>query len=536
MTSPNGSSPPAISPASPGPAAIPPPGPWPPARPGRLAGGTGAATKGPRPSVQPMAASRSRCSARSIPSATTAMPRSLPTRTSALIRISAAASTPRPATRSGPIRTRSTGCWPSRASEPYPAAETSTASRTPRSRSSPRPRRTASPPSPSTGEGTSRMSASGASPLTASASRTESANGPPSWLARQRSHRRASQPSRHQAAAWAQDSRSIQSPSSTVTRAVSAAARNSWRGTSASSPRPRGLGPAPPGQRLRADDPGAGQVGEGPVHQLQPVFPGLILGRLGLTAQAMTEGPAQLRREAQAALAARVGQRREHLEPPAPGLLGPGHRGVSVAPDIPGRAAVRERDTDAGRQVDAAVGGPERLGGHAGQDALGQLDDLPGGGGVLDQDREHVAAPAGQRAGGRYGRAHPPGHLGEDEVSGAGTRGVVHAGEGVQIDQDHPGHARGSGAAVAEYLPGPLLQVGPVRQPGQPVVVGQVRDLAAQRHLVADVPRGDQQPVRGPLAAVPRDGRLHVPPGPVGRPDPAGIADRLSRSTGHGGL
>src|ERR1700728_1223128 len=45
-------------PPSPAPPATPPPGPGPPARPGSRAGGGGAATKGPRPSVQPMAASR----------------------------------------------------------------------------------------------------------------------------------------------------------------------------------------------------------------------------------------------------------------------------------------------------------------------------------------------------------------------------------------------------------------------------------------------------------------------------------------------
>ena len=113
---------------------------------------------------------------------------------------------------------------------------------------------------------------------------------------------------------------------------------------------------------------------------------------------ARAESPAQLRREVEVPPRVRVRHGREDLQPPAAGLLGPGHRGVGVTPDVPGRAAVRERDADAGGQDHGAVGGAEWFGGHAGQDALGQLDDLPGRRGFGEQDREHVAAPAGHRA------------------------------------------------------------------------------------------------------------------------------------------
>ena len=65
-----------------------------------------------------------------------------------------------------------------------------------------------------------------------------------------------------------------------------------------------------------------------------------------------------------------------------------------------------------------------------------------------------------------------------------------------------------------QHVPGALLEVGPVGQPGDAVVEGQVGDLVAQGHLVADVARGDQQQV---LAA-------HVPggaPDSVGRQVPS---------------
>ena len=97
----------------------------------------------------------------------------------------------------------------------------------------------------------------------------------------------------------------------------------------------------------------------------------LALALLALAGLAAAERPAQLRREAQPALGIGMRQRREDLQAAAAGFLGPGYRGVGVAPDMPGRAAVGDRDPDAGGQGHAAVGGPERLGRHTGQDAPG---------------------------------------------------------------------------------------------------------------------------------------------------------------------
>ena len=409
------------------------------------------------------------------------------------------------------------------------------------------------------------MRAAGASPLSASASSTDAPNGAIICAAR------AAQPQ-----SW---------PPSRP-----AASRRPESSTHGASSRPAhghpgGLGrrqellarhvaplPAPAGHRLGADDAGAGQVGDGPVlqHQLGSTRlggAGLVLTGPGLAGAGRTR--VGLTRVGLARLClTRLGR----SQPGLAVLIRPGWPGPRARPSCAARLRCRRasgcgtagktssrpppdslaRDTAASAlrqtypaglpsasatptladRIHAAVGGAEWFGGHAGQDALGQLDDLPGRGGFGDQDREHVAAPAGHRAARRHHGPQPPPHLGQNQISRAGTGGVVHAGERVQVDQDDPGYARAL-PLQAEYLAGPLFQVGAVGQPGQPVVIGQVRDLAAQRHLVADVPRRDQQPVGGALAPVPRDGRLHVPPGPVGRPDPAGVADLLARSIGH---
>ena len=95
---------------------------------------------------------------------------------------------------------------------------------------------------------------------------------------------------------------------------------------------------------------------------------------------------------------------------------------------------------------------------------------------------------------------------------------VVDRGEAIQVQEDDagPGGHRG----VAQHVPGALLDIGPVWQAGQAVVEGEVGDLLAQRDLVAHVARGDQHldGLAGHLVA--QQGRLDVPPRPVGGPDP----------------
>ena len=140
---------------------------------------------------------------------------------------------------------------------------------------------------------------------------------------------------------------------------------------------------------------------------------------------------------------------------------------------------------------------------------------------VLQQHGELIAAPAGDGLLGGHHRPQPPRRLGEHQVARAVADQVVDRGEAVEVEEDDPGLALGRGL---ERLPGALLHVGAVRQPGQPVVEGEVGHLLAQRDLVGDVPDADQQP--GGLAGQPveQHGALDVPPGAVGGPHPAGEA------------
>ncbi len=255
--------------------------------------------------------------------------------------------------------------------------------------------------------------------------------------------------------------------------------------------------PAPAGHRLGTDDAGAGQVGDGPVleRQLGPArlaraglaFPGLALrmavpGRPGLRARPSCAARLRCRRASGCGTAGKTSSR-----PPPDSLARDtaasalrqtypaGLPSASATPTLADRTTLRS----AARNGSAATLARMRW-------ASSMISPAEAASG--DQDREHVAAPAGHRAARRHRGPQPPPHLGQNQVSRAGTGGVVHAGERVQVDQDDPGYARAL-PLQAEYLAGPLLQVGAVGQPGQPVVIGQVRDLAAQRHLVADVPR-----------------------------------------------
>ena len=190
----------------------------------------------------------------------------------------------------------------------------------------------------------------------------------------------------------------------------------------------------------------------------------------------------------------------------------------------PGCVPAGQGHADAGGQRDIPVGDPERLGGDA-PASRSAMSTISCALVALSTSTANSSPP--QRATislRRHRGPQPPRGLGQQQVARAVPDGVVHAGEAVQVDEDRAGLGRrltGLGGPVDGVL-GPLLEVGPVRQAGEAVVEGQVRDLPAQRDLVADVPRGDQQPVGAGRVPVPGHGRLHVPPGAVGRPDPAG--------------
>jgi hypothetical protein len=169
-------------------------------------------------------------------------------------------------------------------------------------------------------------------------------------------------------------------------------------------------------------------------------------------------------------------------------------------------------------QRDLLAGHLERLHGDRADQPLGDLGHIGDVPGVLDQDGELVAAPAGHRVVDRDDGPQPPGGLRQHEVTRAVADRVVDRGEAVQVEEDDAGPPGYRG--VTQHVSGALLDVRAVRQPGQPVVEGQMRDLLAQRDLVAYVAGGDEHldGLTGRLIA--QHGGLDVPPRPVGGPDP----------------
>src|SRR6516162_1741797 len=87
----------------------------------------------------------------------------------------------------------------------------------------------------------------------------------------------------------------------------------------------------------------------------------------------------------------------EHLDPPAPGRLGPGQRGLGVAPHVRRRAAVGERGPHACRDAQIRVPYPERLRGHAPRQPFGDIRESRGADRAFGQYRELIAAPARDR-------------------------------------------------------------------------------------------------------------------------------------------
>ena len=112
-------------------------------------------------------------------------------------------------------------------------------------------------------------------------------------------------------------------------------------------------------------------------------------------------------------------------------------------------------DADAGGERDLLVGRPERLRrDHAGQ-PLGDLDDLLGAPGALDQDGKLVAAPARYRVMDRHDGPQSPGRLGEHQVARAVPHRVVDRSEPVKVKEDDaspPGGGRPLAAPASTSL------------------------------------------------------------------------------------
>ena len=219
--------------------------------------------------------------------------------------------------------------------------------------------------------------------------------------------------------------------------------------------------------------------------------------------------------------------RGKHLDAAAASVLRTGHGQIRVAKEMLSHVGVSESYADAGgdRQVQARYG--ERLGRDRARQPFGDVDDLLGPGRCLDQHGELVAAPPGDGVVSRHQPAQPAASLRQHQVPGTVADRVVDGGEAVQVDEDGAGLTEVSpdrqvGRSTGSYrilLPQqvlrPLLQVRPVRQAGQAVMEGEVGDLLAQCHLIADVARGHQQQVSPARLRVPGQGGLDVPPGAV---------------------
>ena len=159
----------------------------------------------------------------------------------------------------------------------------------------------------------------------------------------------------------------------------------------------------------------------------------------------------------------------------------------------------------------------------------------------LRSGRRTRRRPSGRRCRGRHGRAQPPGrlreHAGRPRAWPTESLTAVKPSRSRKTTPAAVRAPESGSAASARRRRGALLEVGAVGQAGQAVVEGQVRHLPAQRHLVADVARRDQQLVGPAGMPVRRDRRLDVPPGAVGGPHPArepARQPRLVERRGHG--
>ncbi len=202
------------------------------------------------------------------------------------------------------------------------------------------------------------------------------------------------------------------------------------------------------------------------------------------------------------------------------GLHQPGRRG-------PVRGPLHHADRRGDRQP--LPGQVERLL-DRGQDAAGQVRELFGAGGVLDQQRELVAAEpghqvaAGAAVAGLVGAlGQPGGHRGQQPVADAVAEGVVDRLEAVQVQVAQADPA-GAAVLVRGRLQGggePLEEQRPVGQPGHRVVHLEVPQPGLEVAAVADVGDG-QQHVPGPGDGA--EGDLGPQRVPVGVFEPAGAA------------
>ena len=173
------------------------------------------------------------------------------------------------------------------------------------------------------------------------------------------------------------------------------------------------------------------------------------------------------------------------------GRLGLVHRDVRVTQQRGGvRLRVGVGDADAGRHGDVVVAEPHR-GREALQHALGDCFGLDHpAGGLLDEYGELVTAESGDRVARSRDAQDARGDLAKEAVAGLVAESVVDVLESVEVEEDHGRIGAGAGSATQRVLD-PVPEQCPVRESGQRVVEGLVRQLVLGQLAVGDVVQVD---------------------------------------------
>lgn len=170
-------------------------------------------------------------------------------------------------------------------------------------------------------------------------------------------------------------------------------------------------------------------------------------------------------------------------------------------------------DAHAGAHQEAAPSREDRLADLLDQ-TVGRRPDLDGG--PAHQQGELVAPEPGHRVTGPDRRPQSATDDLEHQVTGGVAVPVV---DHLEVVEVHEQQGRPLLVAVPQRLPDAAHQQCPVRQPGQRVVVGLVRQPVGQSTALADVVQGEHGARELLLGQLPDRGHLEPPPATVGAAD-----------------
>ena len=208
---------------------------------------------------------------------------------------------------------------------------------------------------------------------------------------------------------------------------------------------------------------------------------------------------------------------------PAPGdrprSLGPPQQTARV-----GFGRRNRRDAHAGEKVGRATGQIHRQA-QGVEEAIGRDQPILWRRVAVEQDPELVPAQPATGIGSTDRSFQPAGDLLEHLIAHRVPETLIHVLEVVQAQRED-GRVPPGTAGACECLPHPVAEQGAVRQVGQKVVQGNLRELPLERLALADVARGQYDLTNGRVVQeVDRD-RFHLAPGAGGIPQTP--LDRLS--------